>query len=208
MTAAQHAYPLPRAYLVRHGETAWSLAGQHTGRTDLPLTPQGEASVRRLGECLSGIAFERVFTSPLARARRTCELAGFGSSALVDSDLLEWDYGAYEGKTRAEIRSEHPGWEIFRDGCPGGEALAQVVVRADRVITRLRAIGRDTLVFSSGHILRVLAVRWLGIDGAMGRYLLLDPAGVSVLSYQRELTEPVMSLWNDRHHLRDARGIE
>lgn len=199
---------LPRAYLVRHGETAWSLSGQHTGRTDLPLTPQGEANARRLGERLAGIHFERVFTSPLSRARRTCELAGFGSSAVVDSDLLEWDYGAYEGKTRAEICRAHPGWEIFRDGCPGGESLAQVVVRADRVITRLRAIGRDTLVFSSGHLLRVLAVRWLGIDGAMGRYLLLDPAGISVLGYQRELAEPVIRLWNDRRHLHDARGVE
>ncbi len=199
---------LPRAYLVRHGETAWSLSGQHTGRTDLPLTPQGEANARRLGERLSGIAFERVLTSPLARAQRTCELAGFGSSAVVDSDLLEWDYGAYEGKTRAAICREHPGWEIFRDGCPGGESLAQLVVRADRAITRLRAIGRDTLVFSSGHILRVLAVRWLGIDGAMGRYLLLDPAGVSVLGYQRELAEPVIRLWNDSRHLHDAWGSE
>jgi broad specificity phosphatase PhoE len=208
MTAAHQLNPLPRAYLVRHGETAWSLSGQHTGRTDLPLTLEGEANVRCLGERLSGLAFERVFTSPLARARRTCELAGFGSSTVVDPDLLEWDYGAYEGKTRAEICSEHPGWEIFRDGCPGGESLAQVIARADRVITRLRAIGRDTLVFSSAHILRVLAVRWLGIDGAMGRYLLLDPAGVSVLSYQRELAEPVIRLWNDRRHLHDARGIE
>jgi len=199
---------LPRAYLVRHGETAWSLSGQHTGRTDLPLTPQGEPNARRLGERLAGIHFERVFTSPLSRARRTCELAGFGSSAVVDSDLLEWDYGAYEGKTRAEICRGHPGWEVFRDGCPGRESLAQVVVRADCVITRLRAIGRDTLVFSSGHLLRVLAVRWLGIDGAMGRYLLLDPAGISVLGYQRELAEPVIRLWNDRRHLHDARGVE
>jgi broad specificity phosphatase PhoE len=200
--------PLPRAYLVRHGETAWSLSGQHTGRTDLPLIPQGEVNAGRLGERLGGIAFEGVFTSPLARAQRTCELAGFGSSAVADSDLLEWDYGAYEGKTRAEICRGHPGWEIFRDGCPGGESLAQVVVRADRVITRLRAIGRYTLVFSSGHLLRVLAVRWLGIDGAMGRYLLLDPAGICVLGYQRELAEPVIRLWNDRRHLHDARGIE
>jgi probable phosphoglycerate mutase len=174
----------------------------------LPLTPQGEADARRLGERLAGIHFERVFTSPLSRAQRTCELAGFGSSPVLDSDLLEWDYGAYEGKTRAEICRGHPGWEIFRDGCPGGESLAQVVVRADCVITRLRAIGRDTLVFSSGHLLRVLAARWLGIDGAMGRYLLLDPAGISVLGYQRELAEPVIRLWNDRRHLHDARGVE
>jgi broad specificity phosphatase PhoE len=199
---------LPRTYLVRHGETVWSVSGQHTGRTDLPLIRQGEVNARRLSERLSGNAFERVFTSPLARAQRTCELAGFGSSAVADSDLLEWDYGAYEGKTRTEICSERPGWEIFRDGCPGGESLAQVVVRTDRVITRLRAIGRDTLVFSSGHILRVLAARWLGIDGTTGRYLLLDPAGICMLGYQRDLAEPIIRLWNDRRHLHDAREIE
>ena len=200
--------PLPRLCLVRHGETAWSLSGQHTGRTDLPLTAQGEANARGVGERLIGVPFACVLTSPLTRARRTCDLAGFGTRAVVDSDLLEWDYGAYEGRTRAEICSERPGWEIFRDGCPGGESLAQVAARADRVITRLRAIAHDTLVFSSGHILRVLAARWLGVDGTVGRYLLLDPAAISVLGYQRELAEPVIRLWNDRRHLHGVRGIE
>jgi broad specificity phosphatase PhoE len=192
---------LPCVYLARHGETAWSLSGQHTGRVDLPLTADGEANARRLASRLAGIPFERVFTSPLARARRTCELAGFGSSAVVDSDLLEWDYGAYEGKTPAQIRSERPGWEIFRDGCPEGELLAQVGARADRVVARLRAIATDVLIFSSGHLLRVLAARWLGLDATLGRYLLLDTTAVSVLAYQRDLTEPVIRLWNDQRHL-------
>ena len=192
---------LPRVYLARHGETAWSLSGQHTGRVDLPLTAHGEANARRLASRLAGIPFKRVFTSPLARARRTCELAGFGASAVIDSDLIEWDYGAYEGKTQAQIRSEHPGWEIFRDGCPEGELLAQVAARADRIVVRLRAIADDLLIFSSGHLLRVLAARWLGLDAALGRYLLLDTTAVSVLAYQRDLTEPVIRLWNDQRHL-------
>lgn len=192
---------LPRVYLARHGETAWSLLGQHTGRSDLPLTPQGEANARRLGDRFAGIHFERVFTSPLARARRTCELAGFGASTVVDPDLLEWDYGAYEGKTRAQIRRERPEWEIFRDGCPEGESLAEVAARADRVVARVRAIPGDVLLFSSGHLLRVLAACWLGLDATLGRYLLLDTAAVSVLGYQRELSEPVIRLWNDQRHL-------
>jgi broad specificity phosphatase PhoE len=192
---------LPCVYLARHGETAWSLSGQHTGRVDLPLTADGEANGRRLASRLAGIPFERVFTSPLARARRTCELAGFGASAVIDSDLLEWDYGAYEGKTQAQIRSERPGWEIFRDGCPEGELLAQVAARADRVVARLRAIATDVLIFSSGHLLRVLAARWLGLDATLGRYLLLDTTAVSVLAYQRDFTEPVIRLWNDQRHL-------
>jgi broad specificity phosphatase PhoE len=192
---------LPRVYLARHGETAWSLSGQHTGRVDLPLTADGETNARRLASRLAGIPYKRVFTSPLARAQRTCELAGFGASAVIDSDLLEWDYGAYEGKTQAQIRSERPGWEIFRDGCPEGELLAQVAARADRVIARLRAIANDVLIFSSGHLLRVLAARWLGLDATLGRYLPLDTTAVSVLAYQRDLTEPVIRLWNDQRHL-------
>ena len=192
---------LPQIYLARHGETAWSVSGQHTGRTDLPLTAQGEQNARRLGERLAGLQLAWVVTSPLERARRTCELAGFGAVASIDPDLVEWDYGAYEGKTPAEIRRERPGWEIFRDGCPGGESLAQVAARADRVVARLRAIGADVLVFSSGHLLRVLAARWLGLDGALGRYFFLETAALSILGYQRDLTEPVIRLWNDCRHL-------
>ena len=192
---------LPLIYLARHGETAWSVSGQHTGRTDLPLTAQGEQNARRLGERLAGLQPAWVVTSPLERARRTCELAGFGAVASIDPDLVEWDYGAYEGKTPAEIRRERPGWEIFRDGCPGGESLAQVAARADRIVARLRAIGADVLVFSSGHQLRVLAARWLGLDGALGRYFFLETAALSILGYQRDLTEPVIRLWNDCRHL-------
>lgn len=192
---------LPRIYLARHGETAWSVSGQHTGRTDLPLTVQGEQNAQRLGERLAGLQPAAVLTSPLERARRTCGLAGFGPVASIDPDLLEWDYGAYEGKTPAEIHRERPGWEIFRDGCPDGESLAQVAARADRAVARLRAIGADVLVFSSGHLLRVLGARWLGVDGALGRYLYLETAALSILGYQRDFAEPVIRLWNDCRHL-------
>jgi probable phosphoglycerate mutase len=200
-TEAPPARTLPRVYLVRHGETAWSLSGQHTGRLDLPLTAHGEANALRLANRLAGVHFKQVFTSPLARAMRTCELAGCGASAIVDADLIEWDYGDYEGKTQTQIRSERPGWEIFRDGCPQGELLAQVAARADRMLARVRAIGNDVLIFSSGHLLRVFAARWLGVDASFGRYLLLDTTAVSVLAYQRDLTEPVIRLWNDQRHL-------
>jgi len=200
-TEATQVRTLPRVYLVRHGETVWSLSGQHTGRRDLPLTGHGEANARRLANRLAGIHFKQVLTSPLARAMRTCELAGCGASAIVDPDLIEWDYGTYEGKTRAQIRSERPGWEIFRDGCPQGELLAQVAARADRVLARVRAIGSDVLIFSSGHLLRVLAARWLGLDASLGRYLLLDTTAVSELAYQRDLSEPAIRLWNDQRHL-------
>lgn len=203
MTPATSDKPLslPEIYLARHGETAWSLTGQHTGRTDLPLAPQGEEDALGLGKRLAGLKPACVLTSPLQRARRTCELAGFGAAARIDPDLVEWDYGAYEGKTPAQIRCERPGWEIFRDGCPGGESLAQVVARADRVIARLRAIGASALVFSSGHLLRVLAARWLDQDGTLGRYLFLDTAALSILGYQRDLTDPGIRLWNDRGYL-------
>src|ERR1700730_3561569 len=148
---------LPFVYLARHGETAWSISGQHTGRTDLPLTQRGEENARKLGERLRGLSVAKVLTSPLQRAFRTCELAGFGAVAEIDRVLLEWDYGEYEGKRTAEILAERPGWQLFRDGCPGGETPAQVGARADRVVNRIRVAGGDVLVFSSGHILRVLA---------------------------------------------------
>ena len=192
---------LPLIYLARHGETAWSVSGQHTGRTDLPLTARGEENARRLGRRLAGLGFARIVTSPLERARRTCELAGFGAAAGIDPDLLEWDYGAYEGMTPEQIHRDRPGWEIFRDGCPGGESLSEVAARADRVAARLQAASANVLVFSSGHLLRVLAARWLGLDGTVGRYLFLDTAALSVLGYQRSVTEPVIRLWNDCEHL-------
>ena len=164
---------LPVIYLARHGETAWSLTGQHTGRTDLPLTERGERNARRLGKRLTGRGFAKVFTSPLQRALRTCELAGFGPVAKADPDLLEWNYGDYEGLTTLQIQAKRPGWQLFRDGCPGGESPDQVGQRADRVVSRLREFPGDALVFSSGHFLRVLAARWLGLEPAAGKYL--DP---------------------------------
>lgn len=192
---------LPIIYLARHGETAWSLTGQHTGLTDLPLTERGERNASRLQQRLKGLTFAKVFTSPLQRARRTCELAGFGSVAEIDPDLLEWDYGKYEGRRTAEIRAERPDWQLFRDGCPGGESPAQVGVRADRVVARLRAVQGDVLLFSSGHFLRVLAARWLGLEPAAGRFFLLSTASLSALSYEHNPSQPVIRLWDDTRHV-------
>jgi len=192
---------LPVIHLARHGETAWSLSGQHTGRTDLPLTERGERNACALGERLRGLDFAKVFTSPLQRAVRTCELAGFGASAEIDPDLVEWDYGEYEGRRTAEIHAERPDWQLFRDGCREGESSDQIGARADRVIGRVRAVKGDVLVFSSGHILRVLAARWLGLDAAGGRYLLLSTASLSALGYEHNLTEPAIRLWNETRHV-------
>jgi probable phosphoglycerate mutase len=192
--------PLPAIYLARHGETAWTLSGQHTGLTDIPLTERGERNAVRLGERLKG-HFAAVFTSPLQRARRTCELAGFGRVAKPDPDLVEWNYGEYEGKTTAEIRQRQPDWKIFRDGCPGGETLVDVAARADRVIARARQVNGDVLLFSSGHILRVLAARWLKLDPSAGQFFCLSTATLSTLGYEHGLDEPVIRLWNDGRHV-------
>jgi broad specificity phosphatase PhoE len=185
-------------YLVRHGETAWSITGQHTGRTDLALTVGGEEQARALGPKLKGLRFDHVLTSPLQRAQRTCELAGFGGQATLDQDLVEWDYGHYEGHTLAEIHDERPDWELFRDGCPGGESVLQITERADQVVSRLRALKGNILIFSSGHILRVLAARWIESPAALGRRLVLDPACVCVLGYDHGGLDRVIRLWNDR----------
>ena len=193
---------LPVLYVARHGETAWSLSGQHTGLTDLPLTPNGERNARRLGERLKGMTFAKVFTSPLQRATRTCELAGFGAVAETDSDLVEWNYGQYEGRRSAEILAERPDWQLFRDGCPGGESPAQVGERADRVVQRVRAVPGNVLLFSSGHFIRVLAARWLALGpGSAGSYFLLTTASLSALGYEHKLSRPVIRLWNDDHHV-------
>jgi probable phosphoglycerate mutase len=192
---------LPIVYLARHGETAWSRTGQHTGRTDLPLTERGERDARALGERLRGLAFAKVFTSPLQRATRTCELAGFGTSAEVLYELTEWDYGRYEGRTTNEIHAQRADWQLFRDGCPGGELPEQVGARADRVVSRVRAVDADLLIFSSAHFLRVLVARWLGLEVAAGRYFFLETASLSALGYEHTLSEPVVRLWNDAHHL-------
>jgi broad specificity phosphatase PhoE len=192
---------LPVVYLARHGETAWTISGQHTGLTDLPLTERGERNACRLGERLKEATFARVFTSPLQRAARTCELAGFGSAAEVDGDLLEWNYGRYEGRTSADIHAERPDWQLFRDGCPGGELPGQVGARADRVVNRVRAVEGDVLLFSSGHFLRVLAARWLGLEPAAGRYFLLGTASLSALGYEHHRSQPVIRLWDETRHV-------
>jgi probable phosphoglycerate mutase len=189
--------------MARHGETAWTITGQHTGRTDLPLTEHGEANARRLGKLIGHHDFAHVFVSPLERTRRTCELAGFGERAEVLDDLLEWDYGEYEGKKTFDIRRQRPDWQLFRDGCPGGESPGDVAKRADRVIAQLRAIGDNVLLFSSGHFFRVFAARWLGLEPASGRYLLLGTATLSVVGYEHNLEEPVIRLWNDDRHVTD-----
>ena len=187
---------LPCVYLVRHGETEWSASGQHTGRTDIPLTEEGERKARGLRERLQGLKLDRVFTSPLQRATRTCALAGFGEAAKPDPDLLEWNYGEYEGRTTSEILEERPGWLLFRDGCPKGEQPADVGARADRVVARLRAVDDQSIVFSSGHILRVLASRWLGLPPSEGRLFVLGTASVSILGYEHDKHEPAVALWN------------
>lgn len=192
---------LPSVYLARHGETEWSRSGKHTGLTDIPLTEQGEVKARRLGERLQGISFARVFTSPLQRAVRTCELAGFSAMAEMDNDLCEWDYGAYEGRRTVEIKEERPDWLLFRDGCPQGETPQQVAERADRVVTRLRETDGNLLLFSSGHFLRMLTSRWLGQHPLSGRYFLLSTASLSILGYEHNRAEPVIRLWNDTGHL-------
>jgi broad specificity phosphatase PhoE len=192
---------LPMVYLARHGETAWSLTGQHTGLTDLPLTERGQRNARSLGQRLRGMSFAKVFTSPLQRAAKTCELAGFKEVAESAPDLVEWNYGQFEGLRSADIRAEHPYWQLFRDGCPGGETPAQIGARADRMVERIRAVDGAVLLFSSGHILRVLAARWLGLEPAAGRCFLLSTASLSVLGYEHDKTEPVIRKWNDVSHL-------
>jgi len=194
---------LPAVYLARHGETLWSLTGQHTSFTDLPLTERGERNAARLGERLAGLIFAKVLTSPMQRATRTCELAGFGDAAEVDRDLVEWNYGDYEGVRTSEIHKKRPDWQLFRDGCPNGESPEQIGARADRVINRVRAIKGNVLIFSSGHFLRVLAARWLGLEPAAGKFLMLSTASLSALSYEHELSHPAIQFWNTTRHVGD-----
>ena len=188
---------LQRLYLVRHGETAWSLSGQHTGRTDIPLTEQGEGDARELEERLRGVSFSRVFTSPLERARRTSELAALNKVAEIEPDLAEWDYGDYEGQRAEDVRKGRPDWNVFRDGCPNGESPAQVSKRADRLIARLRTLKGDLAIFSHGHFGRVLAVRWIGLGIEQAQHFLLSTASLSILGYGHNLAqEPAIVLWN------------
>jgi broad specificity phosphatase PhoE len=189
---------LPKLYLARHGDTAWTDSHQHTGRTDLPLNERPEEHARRLGERLRRFSFVRVFTSPLQRAAKTCELAGFSRGAEVDRDLIEWDYGRFEGKLTSDILSERAGWELYRDGCPDGESPQDVTARADRFLARVHGIDGDVLAFSSGHIIRMIAARWLGLTPAEGRFFFCDPASVGVLGFEHDnRAHPVIRLWND-----------
>jgi broad specificity phosphatase PhoE len=180
--------------LIRHGDTEWSRNGRHTGRTDLDLLPEGEERAAALGPKLARFEFAAVWTSPLLRARRTCELAGLGQGAVIDPDLSEWDYGAYEGRTTPEIRAERPGWDLFDDGAPGGERAAEVGRRVDRVIDRVRAVDGDVACVAHGHVLRVLAVRWVGLEAREARGLALGPASLSELGWERQ--QPVIACWN------------
>ena len=199
MAMSEH---LPVVYLARHGETAWTISRQHTGLTDLPLTERGEQTARRLGERLKGLKFSKVLTSPLQRASRTCELAGFKSLAEVDKDLVEWNYGQYEGRRTAEIRAERPDWELFRDGCPGGESPHEVSERADRIVRCVRAVPGNVLMFTSGHFLRVLAVRWLGLEVTVNcKFFMLSTASLSALGYEHDVSRPVIRLWNETRHV-------
>ena len=188
---------LPQIYLVRHGETAWSLSGQHTGHTDLALTKAGEQAAQELSTRLHGLRFVKVFTSPLQRARRTAELAGFGEVAEADPDLMEWDYGSYEGRRTLDIRAERPGWRLFEDGCPGGETLQDLATRADRVIARVRALERDVLIFAHREILRILIARWIALPALEARRIYLETSSVSILRYDHGLDEPVIYLLNE-----------
>ena len=188
---------LSHIYLVRHGETAWSLSGQHTGRTNIPLTELGEQDARKLAERLRAVKFSRVFTSSLQRARRTCELAGLGDIAEIEPDLAEWDYGDYEGQRSVDIRKARPDWNVFRDGCPGGESPAQVSERADQVIARLRTLEGNIAIFSHGHFGRILAARWIGLETRQAQNLLLSTASISILGYEHNVAEvPAIVLWN------------
>lgn len=192
---------LPQVYLVRHGETDWSISGQHTGRTDIALTERGEHAAQALRARFEGLRFTQVLTSPLHRARRTAELAGFGASAEPDPDLMEWDYGDCEGRRTTDIRAERPGWRLFEDGCPGGETLSAVAMRAERVIARIRARQGDVLVFAHREILRILIARWIALPALEARRLSLETASVSILGYDHGLDEPVIRLLNDARHL-------
>ncbi|HEX5606834.1 MAG TPA: histidine phosphatase family protein [Candidatus Binatia bacterium] len=183
-----------KVYLLRHGETEWSLNGRHTGITDIPLTDNGRRIARLLQPILARETFAMILTSPLQRARETCELAGLGSLATIDRDLMEWNYGDYEGLTTEQIRQTNPNWSVFRDGCPGGESPLEIGVRADRVLARIRATDGNVALFAHGHILRVLAARWINLSATYGEHFLLDTATLNVLGYYRE--SPAFKIWN------------
>ncbi|MBV8738756.1 MAG: histidine phosphatase family protein [Alphaproteobacteria bacterium] len=181
-------------FAIRHGETAWSLSGQHTGTTDIPLTDNGRQLAERIRSALVRESFALVLCSPMQRARKTCEIAGLGAAAVIEPDLVEWNYGAYEGRTPKQIHETAPGWQIFRDGCPGGETPEQIGARVNRVIVRARAAEGDVALFAHGHVLRVLAARWIGLPASAGQHFLLDTGTLCVLGYYRDV--PAVRIWN------------
>ena len=185
---------IQRVFLIRHGETEWSLSGQHTGMTDIPLTENGRTMPRLLAPILVKVTFARIFTSPLKRARETCELAGLGERAEIDHDLVEWNYGDYEGLTTKEIHAKTPDWMLFRDGCPGGDGPEDVARRVDSVIGRVRAVEGDVALFAHGHVFRVFVARWIGLQATAGCHFILDTATVGVLGYYRDV--PAIKRWN------------
>jgi broad specificity phosphatase PhoE len=186
-----------QVYLIRHGQTSWSASGRHTGRTDVPLTEEGERQARQLGALLHTISFSQVLVSPMQRARRTCELAGLGAQARIEPLLHEWDYGDYEGLTRAQIRATRAQWDVFRDGCPGGESPEQVSARADQILAQVRAMPRRVALFSHGHLLRALAVRWIELPIQAGLHFGLDAGSLSLLGFEHNSAlEPAIELWN------------
>ena len=191
----------PQVFLLRHGQTEWSVAGLHTGRKDVPLTPHGEEEARKLGPRLRSRPFAAVFCSPLQRAKRTCELCGFGDVARTLPDLMEWDYGDYEGRRAVEIRAARPDWRLFRDGCPGGEKPQDVAARVDHVIPILTQAGGDVAVFAHGHLLRMLMGRWLGLAPELAGRFSLEPASLSILTRDAHTGDPLLDRWNDIAHL-------
>jgi broad specificity phosphatase PhoE len=188
------AVPAQQVFIVRHGETEWSLSGQHTGTTDIPLTEHGRQVARLLRPILTKESFALALTSPLQRAQETCRLTGFGDVAKIEPDLVEWNYGRYEGLTPAQIHATAPGWLIFRDGCPGGEQPDEIGARVDRVIAKVRAVEGNVALFAHGHVFRVLAARWLGLPASAGQHFLLDTATMTILSYYRGI--PAIKQWN------------
>jgi broad specificity phosphatase PhoE len=192
--------PQKKIYLIRHGETEWTLSGQHTGKTDIPLTKNGENQAKLLGTRLRGHSFQSIFTSPLQRAQQTCALTGLLKTAQIDPDLVEWNYGDFEGMTSAQIRKIQPHWSIFSNGAPNGESVAAVGARADKVLAKIQSIQGDVALFSHGHFLRVLAARWLQLPAQEGRLFALFPGSLSILGFEKNVH--VLSLWNDTSHIK------